>query len=190
MLKNEPFYFLRHGQTDWNAEKIVQGQTDVPLNATGLRQAKEAKAILSGISIPTICASPLDRALRTATIVNEALNSKIVVIDELQECFFGEAEGQPVVANTYGDLIRSAVNFGGESFEVFVDRVISGVNKALGYPGPVLIVAHGGAFKAVQSHIQMDHDGDMPNCIPVRLQPFGDKGLDWAMETLQGRGNG
>jgi len=190
MLARKPFYFLRHGQTDWNAERLIQGQTNIPLNATGIHQAGEAKAQLAGVPITTICCSPLDRALRTAEIVNEALKSRLVIIDDLQECFFGEGEGKPVVTTSYEDLIRSAGSFGGESFETFVDRVIAGINKALAHPGPVLIVSHGGAFRAMQSRARLDHGDDMPNCVPVYLRPPCGENPDWKMEKMPGRRNG
>ena len=58
MLRREPFYFLRHGQTDWNAEGLLQGQTEIPLNVIGMNQADEAKVRLMDTPVTTICCSP------------------------------------------------------------------------------------------------------------------------------------
>ena len=75
MLTETTFYYLRHGETDWNKEHRMQGATDVPLNATGVAQAHRAKEALRGRHVETICCSPLSRAYDTAMIVNEVLAS-------------------------------------------------------------------------------------------------------------------
>ena len=181
MLDREPFFFLRHGQTDWNLEGLLQGRTDVPLNATGMTQADEAKILLADTLVTTICCSPLGRARQMAEIVNEALKCQLVIIDELQECSFGEAEGKPVTVGSYDVLIRGAGNKGGEPFEAFVERVIGGINQALAHPGPVLIVSHGGVFRALQSHVRLDHEGDIPNCVPVHFKPLDGGGSNRRM---------
>ncbi|MSQ85383.1 MAG: histidine phosphatase family protein [Alphaproteobacteria bacterium] len=64
MLTPAPFYFIRHGETDWNKLKLMQGQTDTPLNATGIFQAEAAAEIVSTRKIVTICTSPLRRAAK------------------------------------------------------------------------------------------------------------------------------
>ena len=61
-LRPVPFWFLRHGETDWNAQGLSQGSTDIPLNAVVLAQAERAARTLEGIGgIATIVASPLSR---------------------------------------------------------------------------------------------------------------------------------
>ena len=62
------FYFLRHGETDWNAEGRFQGHSDIPLNAQGLTQAHAAAQVMATCSIDLIVASPLIRALKTAAL--------------------------------------------------------------------------------------------------------------------------
>ena len=95
-----PFYFLRHGETDWNKTRRYQGQQDVPLNAVGLAQAETAKGLLRGHAIGRSAAVRLARAHRTAEIVNERLRCPLIVIDELKECAYGELEGQPKTGQT------------------------------------------------------------------------------------------
>lgn len=63
-------YLVRHGQTDWNIEHRIQGQTDVPLNATGRAQAVELSEKLSNFNIQKIISSDLSRAKETAEIIN------------------------------------------------------------------------------------------------------------------------
>jgi broad specificity phosphatase PhoE len=62
MIPRREFLFLRHGQTDWNREGRYQGLRDIPLNETGLAQARAAATALAAQRIDRIVASPLDRA--------------------------------------------------------------------------------------------------------------------------------
>jgi probable phosphoglycerate mutase len=71
------FYFIRHGQTDWNAIGRMQGQSDIPLNATGLQQAKEAAEKFVGLDIDRIVSSPLKRASVTAQIICDRIGARI-----------------------------------------------------------------------------------------------------------------
>src|SRR5215472_14130994 len=93
-LARIPFWFLRHGETDWNAQGISQGNVDIPLNATGIAQARAAARRLRHRGIATIVASPLSRARVTAECVGEALGLSVAVDPELREVAFGVQEGQ------------------------------------------------------------------------------------------------
>jgi hypothetical protein len=88
------FWFLRHGETDWNAQGISQGNVDIPLNATGLAQARSAAAKLRNRGIASIVASPLSRARVTAEITGEALGLPVAIDSNLREVAFGVQEGQ------------------------------------------------------------------------------------------------
>lgn len=61
-LPSRPFYYVRHGQTDWNKERKLMGQTDIPLNAQGIREAQELAQQIKNIEISVIVASPSIRA--------------------------------------------------------------------------------------------------------------------------------
>lgn len=184
MLRKEPFYFLRHGQTDWNASGLCQGQTDIPLNAIGIKQAHDAKARLTDTLIATICCSPLGRARQTAETINEALKCRVVIIENLREISFGEAEGKPLVSRSCDILLRSAENFGGEHFEDFVERTIDGINQALDHLRPVLVVSHGGVFCAVQSHLHLGRDDNITNGVPVCIEPPAGENTDWSIRSI------
>src|SRR5262249_14214824 len=80
------FYFIRHGETDWNLENKFQGQNDIPLNSTGKAQADKAAQILANVSIGTIFCSNLARAKETAEIFSAALSLKVQTVPELREC--------------------------------------------------------------------------------------------------------
>jgi broad specificity phosphatase PhoE len=92
-IPRRSFYFLRHGQTDWNVEGRFQGHTDIALNALGLAQAASAAQALAGCPVDIIVASPLVRALKTAAVVAERLGKPLFVDSELKERHFGEFEG-------------------------------------------------------------------------------------------------
>ncbi len=70
MLKEVEFYFIRHGQTDWNLEERCMVQTDVPLNETGIAQARKAANLLQNTPIQTICYRPLLRTKKNAELIN------------------------------------------------------------------------------------------------------------------------
>ncbi|RYG60295.1 MAG: histidine phosphatase family protein, partial [Alphaproteobacteria bacterium] len=93
LFPHRPFYFLRHGQTDWNLEGRMQGHTDIPLNATGLQQAQAAALKLKHLPITHIVTSPLSRALKTAAIAAETLGLPLHIDSNLKERTFGSLEG-------------------------------------------------------------------------------------------------
>lgn len=85
---------LRHGQTDWNVNFLLQGVTDVPMNQVGIEQVRKASLALNPEDWDLILTSPLTRARHTAEIVNEVLGFDNVIEHEmLIERSFGEAEG-------------------------------------------------------------------------------------------------
>lgn len=87
------FYIFRHGETDWNKNKRIQGHTNTSLNELGKIQAKSLVDILEDKEIEIIYSSDLDRAVETAKIVNQKLNVEIITTHNLREAHFGEAEG-------------------------------------------------------------------------------------------------
>src|ERR1700685_1349727 len=88
-LTHVPFWFLRHGETDWNAQGLSQGNVDVPLNPTGLAQAHAAAEARRWRGITTIVAPPRSRALVTAEIVAKVLGRPVQVDEALREVRFG-----------------------------------------------------------------------------------------------------
>lgn len=85
-------YLVRHGETSWNIGRKVQGQTDIPLNETGVRQAEKVREELKDEVFGVCYCSPLMRARRTAEIVVDG-RVEIVIDDNLKERGFGELEG-------------------------------------------------------------------------------------------------
>lgn len=182
-LNLNSFYFLRHGETDWNRERRVQGRMNRPLSARGLTQARRAGEMLRGKGIQTICTSPLDRALISAEIIAAQIHVPIVVIDGLKECGFGVQEGS-VKGVWYEAWRRGITPEGAECFGAFLDRALDGLNQALDRPGPVLIVSHGGVYWAIEKFAGIERGGDIPNGVPLRHDPPRVPLLPWHAEAL------
>lgn len=87
------FYFLRHGQTDWNKDHRLQGATDIPLNDQGRSQAEAARQKFAVMSLDVIIASPLSRAKETAEIIATGRGIKVVTDSRLTEKYHGLIEG-------------------------------------------------------------------------------------------------
>lgn len=165
-IKEIPFWYVRHGQTDWNVEDKAMGQTDIPLNFTGEQQAHLASKHLAGEKIATICHSPLSRAKKTAEILQGVLNCNLVEIEELREFNLGSYEGQK--KEKWFQDWKSGIELPGtESYRAFIHRAVIGINKALSLSGPVLIVAHGGVYWAIEHALQLNQESGIQNCVPV-----------------------
>lgn len=184
-LKNISFYFLRHGQTDYNTQRLFTGQHDIPLNPTGIDQAKEAALQLKNSGIQVIASSPLKRALQTANIISQALEVPIVVIDDLKEGNWGILQGKNI--DQHNELIDLWVKGhpikDSESYANFVQRVIRGTNQALTLLDPVLIVAHGGVYDEIIGALKIA-EHKIANSIPVLFQPPQNPHEPWSVHPL------
>ena len=88
------FGLLRHGQTDWNINFLLQGVTDIPMNETGIEQIKLAAKAIRAEEWDLVLTSPLSRARQTAEIIASHVGFPEIVEQELLiERSFGEAEG-------------------------------------------------------------------------------------------------
>ena len=181
MLTTTAFWFLRHGETDWNAQGLSQGRTDIPLNKVGVMQAERAAVTLRTARIATIVASPLVRAHRTAEIVAAPLGLPVHLDPDLAEVNFGEQEGQPM-GDWYDDWIAGTYTpADAESFQDLVDRAVRAVNRALAQPAPTLVVAHGALFRALRLALGHEPNVRTPNALPMHITPPPDGGAVWGI---------
>ena len=87
------FFLVRHGETEWNRERRIQGVSDIPLNDTGRAQAAALGDILVGHNFDLIVSSPLSRADETARIIAQRLGMPApITVPDLIERNYGEAE--------------------------------------------------------------------------------------------------
>ncbi|NQW89282.1 histidine phosphatase family protein [Curtobacterium sp. VKM Ac-2861] len=143
-------YLVRHGETDWNAQRRIQGSTDIPLNDTGRRQATEAAELLTRRQFDAVVASPLSRAAETGTIIADRLGlAAPVTYAGLAERSYGEAEGltdTEVTAMYPHDDIP-----GRESRSALLARITETLGEiAVRFDGGVVVVAtHGAVIRSV-----------------------------------------
>lgn len=129
-------WLCRHGETDWNAIRRIQGQLDVPLNALGQAQAERLAQALAGTDFDEVVSSPLGRAHQTAWPLAQRLSLPVILDAAFAERHFGDLQGQ-----SFDDMAsidpQAAVHWqartpafcppGGESLIMLRDRVEAGL---------------------------------------------------------------
>lgn len=150
---------VRHGEADWNAERRLQGHTDIGLNARGLAQAEQmARAIRRmNLAFDVLYTSDLQRAAKTAKAIEQLFATSAIANAELRERHLGALQGLTTdeAPQLEPDLWRSHLSRniaeelrGGESIQQFADRINTALEKIrkqhLGKT--VLLVSHGGAL--------------------------------------------
>jgi len=143
--------YVRHGQTDWNARRLIQGRTDIPLNETGREQARVQAAALANEAIDMMIASPMLRARETAEIIQQVVDVPLHFDDRLIERCYGDFEGTDPRG---GQLIfeQELAQNNAEPLAELHERVLGFLEGiAAKYVGKtVLVVAHGGVGRMVQ----------------------------------------
>ena len=131
---------VRHGETDWNQQYRIQGQSDLPLNECGMAQAKSIALALKDERVEAIYSSPLRRALGTAEAINRFHQVKLVPLDELKELDVGELDGMHgtdlriIYPAFFRDWVTDAASTrlpGGESLTELQDRAWDAVEGVL-----------------------------------------------------------
>ena len=89
-------YLIRHGETEWNHLRKMQGQMDIPLNEYGIELAEKTAEGMKDIKFDRIFASPLVRAKKTAEIIAANSCVEVETDDRLKEINFGEGEGSDI----------------------------------------------------------------------------------------------
>lgn len=164
---------VRHGQTDWNLERRIQGTTDIPLNETGRADAHTAADILAATGHHAVYASPLVRAHETARIIAERLGLDAPSIThDMREREFGEGEGMLVAEylERFGDWRSSPP--GAESLETVRDRALDALDaiarqsrrRSAPAAESVIVVTHGGVIRSLLGHTSsgtLPREGEM-----------------------------
>ena len=177
------FCMVRHGQTDWNLEGRYQGQSDVPLNAAGLAQARALAQDLKNEHFDAIYSSDLTRAIETANAIAALHDHLSVNLDtRLREINQGQWEGVQVeeIRNRYEHLwqIRKADPAslrppGGETVREVQQRVEQALNEIANlYPTEnILIVSHGLALATILCTVKGVSVGQAYEHIPDNSKP-------------------
>lgn len=149
---------MRHGQTDYNADKRVQGRIDIPLNTAGRKQAKNVANRLKALDerFDVIAASPLSRALESAYIIARTLgyDRSIVISHGFIERNFHRFDGMPVEDAMPFVRRKGYRHEGYEDDNELITRVIRATNELdqRYRDRRVLMVAHSHVIKALLVH--------------------------------------
>ena len=179
-----PFWFLRHGETDWNAQGISQGNVDIPLNDVGVAQARAAAAKLRHRGISTIVSSTLSRARVTAEFVGEALGLPVSLDADLREVAFGVQEGQKM-SGWFTDWVSGIFTpEGAETFQELQRRAIAAANRATSQPPAVLVVGHGALFRSLRAAMGIEPNMRTQNAVPIFCEPPRLGGTAWTLQPV------
>lgn len=165
MNRSATFYVVRHGETSWNAQRRIQGHSDIPLNDTGILQASAAADALRHVSFDLAFSSDLLRAHRTAEIIIAERNVAVKTTQILRERFYGRLEGksmdeldmlhEKLMAMLIHERNAHRESLGIESDDSILNRLIPFIREtAVAYPGKtILVVCHGGVLRQLLYHL-------------------------------------
>lgn len=180
-------YIMRHGKTDWNAKRKLQGCTDIPINDEGREMAIAASEEYKDVHFDVCYCSPLIRARETAELVLKGRNIPIIIDDRLREMGFGIYEG---IENSF-DIPDCPVNVlffepqnykgveGGETLDDVFKRtgefLKEVVEPDLAEGKDVLIVGHGAMNSTIVTQIRNNPVSELwkegiPNCKLIKLK--------------------
>ncbi len=157
-------YLTRHGKTEWNEKKLIQGHSDIPLNEKGELQSKQLGEKLKDIHFEAVFSSDLIRAKRTAEIILLEKKLAVQMTKTLRERYFGKFEGQSFGGKKNKNIrelinkLKSApqsVKNEIESDEAIIGRLFVFLREvAVAYQGKtVLMVTHGGPIRTLLIHL-------------------------------------
>ncbi|AQS91639.1 phosphoglycerate mutase [Gluconobacter albidus] len=189
----KPYWYLRHGETDWNLQGLAQGRTDIPLNETGIAQALRAGETLATLfcngerPFDRIVSSPLKRALTTAQYAQDTIHDRtgikvpLEINDGLVEVCFGLHEGASM-NEWYTSWIEEGRPLeNGESFSDLSARAVSAINVELEKDGTPLFVAHGALFRGIRAGMNLPVNVRLPNAIPLHIIP---NSREWSIKII------
>lgn len=157
-------YLVRHGETEWNVARRIQGQSDSPLTATGRLQARQVAERMKSEGITHIITSDMGRTRETAQIIADVCRCEIIIEPRLRELNMGVLEQREIESLTeQEEQWRKSLIDGteggripnGESMEELYQRMYAALNSCLDLPkgSRPLLVSHGIALSTLVSRI-------------------------------------
>ena len=159
-------YVTRHGQTDYNKKRMMQGRSDIPLNEVGIAQATARRKMLGDIKFDAVYSSPLIRAVKTAQIIGNVSEEEIIKDERIIEANFGKYE----LMNYYGTGIWMMLYWsfpelfkapkGVETIQEMIDRTSSFLKELeqKDYEN-VLVACHGGIIRPIRGYLENKKSG-------------------------------
>lgn len=191
------FCLVRHGETDWNVARRLQGHTDIDLNTHGVKQALQMAKALKDINLQfdVLYTSDLIRAVKTAKAIEEIFGVNAITAEALRERHLGALQGLTIIdaPNLEPELwnIHLSRNLehdlrGGESIKRFAERIHRGLEtirmQHLG--NTILLVSHGGAIEmmyrlASNQALEAERTVSVPN---ASLNWISHDGSSWKVD--------
>lgn len=180
------FYVIRHGQSEFNVKRLLQGPGigNTPLTDLGIQQAKTIASKLHNIRFDMIISSDLIRSVQTAQIIANERNMQIINTPEIRERSFGKYEGMPIeeflkLYKDWGtlkpeDKFEFKIDSNEESFSEGYQRFSKALfNLAKDHPGKtILVVTHGGMIRGLlikNGYGDFERVGGIENCGFVKV---------------------
>lgn len=159
-------YVTRHGQTDYNKKRMMQGLSDIPLNEVGIAQARDRRKSLGDMKFDAVYASPLKRAVKTAEIIGNVKPEDIIIDDRIIEANFGKYElksyyktGLPMMLYwSFPEIFKAPE--GVETIREMVERTSSFLRELeqKDYEN-VLVACHGGIIRPIRGYLEDKKNG-------------------------------
>lgn len=155
---------MRHGQTDWNLHKVYMGSQDIPLNATGKKQAQDASELIHKLGVKTIFSSDLTRAHETAQIVANKLGLSVQTTPHLREPHGRDLEGRSYAPGSEDEKLlieawNDVNNWSGVSHRT-INFICDSIERL---SSPILFVSHGSIHRAIWEALTGEVP-DVANC--------------------------
>ncbi|MEO0635759.1 MAG: histidine phosphatase family protein [Pseudomonadota bacterium] len=200
--------FVRHGETDWNAERRMQGQRNVPLNQKGESQARTVGEILAGLlsagnEVDVWC-SPLMRCQRTYELASETYRAAFGAPlpapsfdDRLKEITFGPMEGKTLAELPPEQAEARAKDHwafrveGAESYADGAVRAADWLSEQTSSAAPLLVFSHSGICRGLR-HVLLNIPGEeasnsaIPQGVVIEWSKWSNKGGSWSEERFTG----
>jgi probable phosphoglycerate mutase len=162
-LQENCLLLARHGESDWNAMDLIQGQQDRPLSTVGFKQRKNLFFLLQPVNLARIFSSTLQRSIQTAIAISEEKRIPLETMPELSEVKLGIFEGESKVSfsdnfskKIYQAFLDDEINVilpgGGENLKMVDKRIAQPVNiflDAVENSGHTLVVGHRNVNKMI-----------------------------------------
>ena len=199
MQKKGYVFFVRHGQTDWNLKKLIQGRDEVPLNETGLSQAEWVANSFytackkTGIKFDKVVSSPLGRASVTAKAIADKIGCSDFSHDvRLIERDFGEQSGKEYDFGSPFIVGNDETIKGLESIEDVLARMQGFIKETATSGKYIIAVSHGSAAAVLTKNTKKRYENTretvLRNCHMVVFSYDGEEilveGYDVSPENL------
>lgn len=185
-------YLIRHGETDWNVKRLLQGRTDIPLNQKGLDLANITAKGLKDVPFDIIFTSPLQRAKETALAIADGRDVEVVEDARLIEISFGGYEGTSCDKKTAGNVPDGLLDFfinphlytpleDGESVKELCDRAEDFLKWLIAKPeyqnSTVLLSTHGATLMGLLNGVRRINKSMQGDTSPEDLSIFWGEGV-------------